>query len=272
MGGKPWAPAHDRLLLALAGRASVEQIAARVGRSPTAVRTRIPLLRRGGGRVPRNNPSGKRNWSPDEDATLRASAGFLSVDEIAAELGRTATAIRFRAKRLGLTWYKANPSKQDHRGYTAGEVQRMLGLGCAKTVAWWIEAGYLDGERHAVRVGPHRAWRVYPEELEHFLREYRWLYDPARIRDPLWRAFVAGLPPAEYIGTREAARRLCYEVTSVSQLIRKGDLEAEKHGPNWRIPMRAIRAFTPPPFGGHGMDRDELRRRREAVLQARRTA
>jgi hypothetical protein len=140
-------------------------------------------------------------------------------------------------------------------------------------VAWWVAEGWLHATRRPVRYGKHRVWRIERADLEDFLREYRWLYDPARIVDGGWARFVAGLPSATWVGTAEAARLLPYTPGSIAQLCRKGDLAGEHWGSAWRIPVAAIRAFVPPQIGhqGRGPVADELARRRDATKAARKT-
>ena len=276
MTGRRWSEAEDRLIARLWGQRPPAAIAAHLpGRSAQSVVLRGRALHRGA--TPRQQAAAKkaagrkRDWTPAEDGYLNVAVGFVPIAEIAAELGRSETAIRIRAKRRGLKWYVLNPGRQQDRGMTAHDVARLLGLRCSKRVTWWIEAGYLLADRHSVRVGPNRLWRIFPEDLEDFLRRYRWLYDPQRIRDRGWRTFVAGLPAERYVGVREAARLLPYTPGGINELIRRGDLEAYKHGPNWKIPLSAVRRFTPPPR--HALTpaaREALRRRREALLRARR--
>ena len=274
MGGRPWTRREDDTLLAASGRVPIERLAARLGRTAAAVVNRAGLLR--AGRAPRTyadagGPRGGRTWTAGETRYLHATVGLLSPEEIARELRRTPVAVRLRAKRLGLHWVQQRPGTPVRHGYPASEVARLLGVRDAKTVVGWITAGYLDGHRSGVCVGRHRVWRVYPEAIERFLATYRWLYQPGRIVDTGWRAFVAALPPEEYVGVAEAARRLCYEPGSVNALIARGDLEAYKWGANWRIPLSALRRFRRPcdlPRAG-GQAARELRTRREAILARR---
>lgn len=137
-----------------------------------------------------------------------------------------------------------------------------------------MREGWLLATRRPVRYGSHRIWRIETRDLEDFLREYRWLYDPTRIVDGGWARFVAGLPSAKWVGTDEAARLLPYTPGSIAQLCRKGDLAGEHWGSAWRIPMSAIRAFVPPQIGhqGRGPVADELAQKRRATVQSRRTS
>lgn len=276
MGGRPWTEAEDRLL-ARAGPNAFPALAARLGRSVVAVKGRAGSLRTGtairtyyagGGR------RGGRNWTPTETARLRAAVGLRSPEQLARELRRTPRAIRLRAKRLQLRWVLPTSPQQPAHGLPASAVARRLGISCAKTVVGWITSGFLDGAQCAVQVGAGRVWRILPDAIAHFLTTYRWRYDPDRIADPGWRAFVAALPPERYLTVGEAARRLCYEPGSVNQLIARGDLEAYKWGANWRIPELAIRRFVRPcdvPRPG-GRTAAEVSARRAANLARRRGA
>lgn len=282
MVGKHWAEDDDRALLrAMNGPATpdVALLARRLGRTQIAVRARLGQLRR---RTLPKRGGPARDWRDDEVATLRDTIGWRSAEQIAKALGRTPTAVRIKAKRLKLHWIKGSVERSGnirpverhrHLGYTARDVAKMLGIACAKTVAWWIEEGWLRGTKRPVRYGNNTVWRIHADAIEAFLRDYRWLYDPARIVDRGWRAFVAGLPPAEWVGTAEAARLLPYTQGSISALCSRGDLAGEHWGSAWRIPMAAIRAFEPPPFGYNGEPtvKSALMAKRQATRAARRT-
>lgn len=260
-----WTPEEDATLLRLAAekRLTYVQIGQRLrGRSKVAVGARLHLLRRG---------LKKYAWSADEDAFLRDTAGYKTAAAIAAELGRTANAVHTRASLLGIRWMRPVRGR-NHTGFTASEVARLLGIPCAKAVTDWIRKGYLEASRRAPRMdsGPRLAYRVYPESLRVFLRDYPWLYDWRRVQDRGWRAYVDTLPREEWLGTRAAADLLFLTEQGVALAIRKGDLRAEKVGANWVIPISAIRAYVAPPFGGKRTS-DELRAKRAANTAARRS-
>lgn len=270
MAKRPWTPQEDAALRRLldAGWTHQRIGAALGGRSKQAVTSRWHLLRRG---------LSKRPWTAEEDATLRDTAGYRTCAQIAATLGRTANAVHTRASLLGIHWQRPHAGR-NHTGFTANEVARLLGIPCAKQVTGWIEKGYLAGSRRAPRMdsGPRLAYRVYPDALRDFLRDYPWLYRRERIADRGWAAYVATLPREEWVGTGAAARLLYLTVEGVALAIRKGDIRAEKVGPNWVIPMGAIRAYTPPPIGGAGKGRgrkvgDELAARRARNIAARKS-
>lgn len=107
MGVRPWTEREDDTLLAAYGRVPIARLADHLRRSAAAVGNRAGLLR--AGRAPRTyldtrGVRGGRNWTAGETRYLRATAGLLSPEEIARTLRRTPTAIRLRAKKLGLHW------------------------------------------------------------------------------------------------------------------------------------------------------------------------
>lgn len=264
MTKQPWTAAEDALLRKLIAAGWQHRAIGQAlgGRSKGAVSRRWHLLRRG---------LAKYAWSAEEDAYLRDTAGYKTAEDIARSLGRTANAVHTRASLLGIRWMRPMPGR-NHTGFTAQGVATLLGIPCSKSVTDWIAKGYLDGARRSPRMdsGPRLAYRVYPESLRVFLRDYPWLYDWRRVQDKGWRAYVERLPHEDWIGTREAADLLFLTGEGVALSIRKGDLRAEKVGANWVIPMSAIKAYVPPPFGGKRVS-PELAARRAANLAARKS-
>jgi len=265
---KPWTPAEDALLHRLVAAGWKHRaIGAAFGRSKQAVRARLHLLRRG---------LRARPWTAVEDALVRDTASYRTAADIGAEIGRTASAVSARATVLGVRW-----NRPDRRatGLTATQVAALLGVPCSKSIADWIEKGYLAATRRAARLGEHGykiAYRIRPDALRDFLRDYPWLYRRERIADRGWAAYVArNVPREEWLGTREAARLLFLTVEGVALCIRKGDIRAEKVGPNWVIPLGAIRAYVPPPMGAairnDQSEWDAIQARRAANLAARKS-
>jgi len=198
---------------------------------PTRCGEEVPV-----GATPRN----RRRWLPREDRTLRASAGIVPVGTVAARLGRSRPAILARARVLGLHWYHPPPG-QPQLGYTLGEVARLLGVGNC-TAHRWIAAGWLPAVRREVRLGRHPLWLVGADDLEQFLRECRPVYAPGRIRDPAWRAFVAGLPPERdpWLTPCEAARLLSLTPHGIRRRIATGHLVARRWGGRYYLRRRAL--------------------------------
>lgn len=265
-----WTPAEDALLRkCLAAGWRHRAIGQALGRPQQGVTSRWNLLRRGRRRW---------LWRPDEDALIRDTAGYRTAESIAAELGRTPAAVSARAAVLGVHWWSPD-GRRVNIGFTGTQIARILGRSCSKAVADWIEKGYLVASRRAPRLGEHNykiAYRVLPDALRNFLRDYPWLYDRDRIADKGWRAYVrANVPHERWIGTREAARLLFMTEAGVGIAIRKGDLRAEKVGPNWVISESGIRAYVPPPLGyqatKHPAIAATVRSRRAANLAARKS-
>src|SRR3712207_2056116 len=106
MGNRHWTEEEDLLVLRCAGRAAGAVLAQRIGRSPLAVTQRAALLRHGRTARQRHvdQPRQGRDWTRAERERLRALAGRLGPETVATLLGRTPTAVRLQAKRLGLHW------------------------------------------------------------------------------------------------------------------------------------------------------------------------
>jgi len=191
-------------------------------------------------------PRQRRPWLPREDRTLRASAGIVPVATVAARLGRSRPAVLARARVLGLHWYHPPPG-QPHLGHTLGDVARLLGVGDC-TARRWIVAGWLPAVRREVRLGRHPLWLVGADDLEGFLRECRPVYEPGRIRDPAWRAFVAALPPERdpWLTPCEAAPLIGCTAHGVRKLIASGRLVARRWGGRYYLQRGALPSPTPP--------------------------
>lgn len=189
----------------------------------------------------------RRRWTAREDRTLRTCAGIVPVDTVAARLGRSRPAILARARMLGLHWYHPPPG-QPQLGYTLGDVARLLGVGYC-TARRWIAAGWLPAVRREVRLGRHPLWLVGADDLEQFLRECRPVYAPGRIRDPAWRAFVAGLPPERdpWLTPCEAAPLLGCTAHGVRKRIASGRLAARRWGGRYYIRRSALYLCLTPP-------------------------
>ena len=206
---------------------------------------------------------GRRRWSPREDLSLKRLHLFEPAGTIARRLGRSAKAVRRRIERLGL-----GQDRGAGHGLSTALLAARLGVSPDR-VRRWLRLGLLDGARTAV------GWRVFPEDVETFLRRHRDAYDPSAIRDRGWAAFVAALPrmsiPRLWLTVPDASRLLPYGERGVRKLIARGDLAADLVRGEWLIPRAAIDTFVPPPLGHRARVPAELARRREDEL-ARRAA
>lgn len=277
MGTRHWTLEEDALVARSRGT-DTARLARLLGRSPRALMERRCDLR--ARRTARQRATGVqpyRDWSPTEIAFLRRNAGTMSAPEAAAALGRSQKGVEGKAKKLGLSW-RVPRHIERHRGYTAHDVARLLGLHDAN-VGYWLRGGYLRGTQRLTRAGIYRRWRIDLDALEDFLTTYRWLYQPERITDRGWRAYVDALPAERYVTCAEAARELCLSVSALHASIARGDLFAVRLvgsvGPTNRAPLRvpwsAIRAYRPPRLGSR-LDPELTMRRRQTLARMERVA
>lgn len=277
MGTRHWTLAEDALV-ARSPAPDTARLARLLGRSPRALmKRRCDLRARRTVRQRATDEQPYRDWSPTEIAFLRRNAGTMSAPEAAAALGRSQKGVESKATKLGLSWRVPRHIEQ-HRGYTAQDVARLLGLHHAD-VRSWLRGGYLRGTQRLTRAGRYRRWRIELDALEDFLTTYRWLYQPERITDRVWRAYVDALPTERYLTCAEAARELCLSVAAVQASIARGDLFAVRlvgrvgltSCTPLRVPWSAIRAYRPPRLGPR-LDPELTMRRRQTLARMERVA
>ena len=179
-----------------------------------------------------------RRWSEAEERFLDQNLGELSLVAIAQALGRTATAVKIRFTRRGMT----APSK---RYLTAQDVGRLMGAD-VHTVTRWIRRGYLKAR---LMPGERRIWQVRRGELVRFIAEPdHWAYYRLeKIQDPLLRALVQRIQArhpdlADYLTPTEAAEVAGIYVGTLNRLIREGQIPAKRWG-NWWILRRDAEAY-----------------------------
>lgn len=159
--------------------------------------------------------------------------------QIGQALGCSAGAVNIARKRRGI-----RPRRKAM--LTARAVARRLGLGCSKTVAQWIRAGYLKG-RKGQRCGLNRMWYVDEEALLDFLEDRRYwhLWEPDKV-EPGLRAWLSEVRNgARFLTTGEVAARFYVQHPTVNGWIHKGHLPAVRRG-NWLIRESDLLGFVPP--------------------------
>lgn len=175
-------------------------------------------------------------WSAADVAFLRENAGRKGDEELAERLGRSATAVRVRRRRLGL------PGPSVHPDYiTAQGIAKALGID-VHAVCVWIERGVLAAElsplsdRKIWRVGrpAFYAWALRPDNWIYFYRSVR---DTTRIRDTRLRRMIvlrAERWGDEWWTTGEVAEYHGVDSNDVVRHIKSGRLPAARWS-NWMV-------------------------------------
>lgn len=184
----------------------------------------------------------RRDWTHEEiDHLVTMLDAGHDYDYCARQLRRTRTAIVVKTKRTRCKMTR-RPTV-----LTAREVARVLGKGCAKSVVWWINAGWLKAQ--AAVCNGRTIWRVCWDDLMAFLHnEAYWMaWDAARITDADLRAEFTALRAARprWLTIGEVARRYSVISNTVGQWIYKGFLPAVRYG-NWYIREDVIAGWLPP--------------------------
>lgn len=184
----------------------------------------------------------RRDWTHDEMDRLVSllDAGF-DYDYCARQLRRTRTAIVIKTKRMRCKMTK-RPTVLVSR-----EVAMLLGKGCSKSVAWWINAGWLNAR--AAHCNGRRIWRICWDDLMTFLRNdcYWMAWQPERITDADLRAEMLALRAGKprWLTVGEVAQRYCVGIGAVKQWIAKGFLPAARYG-NHYIREDVLDGWLPP--------------------------
>lgn len=149
-------------------------------------------------------------------------------------------------------------------------VARVMGLKCSKTVAWWINKGYLKARR-GQPVGRSRMWYISEDALHRFLADpaYWHLWTPDRVTDALLRGWVSEIRNrTRFLTTGQVGALLGVKHTTVNDWIHKGLLPAVRHM-NWLIRESDLRGFIPPcERSKKGRPRRPFSAQEDAVLRA----
>ena len=165
--------------------------------------------------------------------------------QIGRALNTTADSVNLYRKRHGI------PARSTLL-WSAREVAQRLGIGCAKTITRWIEKKWLKG-RPGQAWGPYRQWYVKREAVMDFLASpehfHRW--DADRITDDFLRHYAKrARGNVRFLTVGEAAERMCVQVNTIGQWIRKGWIPAVRNG-NHLIRESDLDAFERRQIGGH---------------------
>jgi len=120
-----------------------------------------------------------RPWSAQEEAYLEANFHHVSAKTLARKLGRSPTAVKLKAKRLGLRKYD--------EGYTASSLAEALGVDphwvLARIRSGKLRASHRHTDRTAQQGGD--SWLITDEAVVEFLREHPYDIDLRKV-DNLW--------------------------------------------------------------------------------------
>jgi hypothetical protein len=192
-----------------------------------------PMLARGS---PQPAATRSPRWTEAEDEFLREKLGWLSLDEIAAHLGRSPNGVKLRYQReLHL------PAPSKHPDWLTGHtVARVLGVD-GHNVVKLVDRGHLPGRllpgermmRVVHRVTLYR-WAVNPMHWIFFKPS---VDDPGRIRDPHLRRLIQRQKERwddEWWRSGEVAAYHGVDHTDVNRYIHAGKLRGVKWG-NWWV-------------------------------------
>lgn len=114
-------------------------------------------------------------WTDSEMEYLQKWLHRISIAKIAKHLGRTQTAVKLKAKRLGL--------RKSDDGYTLRALCQ--GLGCDHhKVEQWVGLGWLKGNRRETE-RTHDMWHFNDADIRNFIFNHPLEIDPRRA-DWLW--------------------------------------------------------------------------------------
>lgn len=169
-------------------------------------------------------------WTPDEQSQLEELIEMgCGYDDAAVALGRTAAAIRVRARRTRATLHTCDC-------LTYREVAELLGFACVKTVTRLVARGWLKGS--AVEAGQRTIGRVQRLDVSLYLASWRyWMtWHPVLIADPVLRERTTELrrDMPRWLTPSEVAARYHVHPHLPSAWIREGRLPAQRWG-NWWV-------------------------------------
>ena len=169
-----WTDITDGLLRRLYDptvRGRSQEIAARLRVPQWAIKRRAAAL---GLTRPKDRP-----WSAEDEAYVEANFHHVSVKTLARRLGRSPTAVKLKAKRLG--------SRKYDEGYTAFSLAEALGVD-PHWVLVRIRSGKLRASRRHTDRTPQQggdSWLITDEAVIDLLREYPYDVDLRKV-DSLW--------------------------------------------------------------------------------------
>lgn len=130
---------------------------------------------------------------------------------------------------------------------TAREVAAIFGLGCSKSVARWIDLGWLSAKA-GPSCGPNVKHWIEELSLVTFIENPEtWVaWTPDRITDPDWREMATtARGGVVYLSPGQVGDRFGVQPSAVNNWIHDGQLPATRWG-NWWIKESDLAGFVPP--------------------------
>ena len=188
---RPWTKEEEASLLEGHGRLSLEQLAKRLNRTPTAISSRALSPRWG---APARQSS-RRVWNPVDDTFLRSTYGRLDTKSVCRTLGGAASSTYSRAKKLGL----ARPTERAPRRDWSDEedsLRRAL-HGKVRPGEVAIELGRTRPSLHHRAAHPGLASRVRSPEWSRRQSLPRTARPFHALQNPVGVGYVAGIVDGE---------------------------------------------------------------------------
>ena len=193
---------------------------------------------------PTTTPPTRRPWTlAERDKLAELIDKGYGYAEVARKMRRSVYSVQVQAKRQRCRLLHSQAVM------TARQVADLLGLGCSKIVARWVQHCGL----RARQSGPHRRglWRIAWEDLTAWMaRPETWMaWRPERIADLALREWAAEIRSdgPRWIAQTTVAARYQVSVKTVWSWIAKGWIVATKYGRgNWWVDARCLDTFVPP--------------------------
>lgn len=180
-------------------------------------------------------------WTERETTLLITKRHLLSPTQMAERLGRSEIAVNLKLKRLGYNWIQGIPGL-----FTMRATATIFGVE-PKTVGWWIDSGWLRGDRFPTKLGPYYPRRVSYEAICAFIEDERYwhLWEVARMKTGNLKEYADEIRngTGHFLTTGQLENLAFYTHRWIRELISRGTIKARKHGPNWKIPMEEAERF-----------------------------
>ena len=154
-------------------------------------------------------------WTDEQDDFLNDTYGRITDTEIANKLGKSIEAIRRHATRKGLNRRMAI--------YSLNDVCYLFGVNY-RTVTRWRKHRWTPARRSVIATGRYRIWTFFEDDLERFVRDMPWAYDPTLMAEGEYLTRIAHqVHRADpWLTTRDAAMLARVDADTVCGWCRNG--------------------------------------------------